>query len=137
MSTTELLSQWYDEIWNKGNESFIDEMLHKDVIIHGIDPAGTTEGIESFRTFYKNFRESFPLIRVETKPLVNDAEFATFYCIVSAKHVKGNNISFTGQCTAKYKDGKVIEAWSSFDYLKMYQQLGHRLVTEEEYAGEN
>jgi predicted ester cyclase len=137
MSTSELLSQWYDEVWNKANENFIDEMLHKDVIIHGLDPTGTTKGIENFKTFYRNFRESFPVVHVDVKLLVSDKEFATVYCQVSAKHVKGNNISFGGLCVAKYKDGKLVEGWNNFDFLKMYQQLGHRLVPEEEFADKN
>ena len=134
MSTSELLKQWYDEVWNKSNESFIDEMMHRDVIVHGLDPVGTTKGIENFKTFYKNFRSSFPFVHVEVKPLVNDGEFATVWCYVSAKHAKGNNISFTGLCVARYKDGKLTEGWNNFDFLKMYQQLGYRLVADEEYA---
>jgi predicted ester cyclase len=132
MSTSELLKQWYDEVWNKANESFIDEMMDRDVIVHGLDPLGTTKGISNFKTFYKNFRESFPFVHVEVKPLINDAEFATAYCHVSAKHVKGNNISFAGLCVAEYKDAKLVESWNNFDFLKMYQQLGYRLVGEEE-----
>jgi predicted ester cyclase len=134
MSTSALLCQWYDEVWNNANESFIDEMMHRDVIVHGLDPSGTTKGIESFKIFYKNFRESFPTVHVEVKPLVNDQEFAAAWCHVSAKHIKGNNISFTGLCIARYKDGKLTEGWNNFDFLKMYQQLGHRLVAEEEFA---
>jgi predicted ester cyclase len=134
MSTSALLCQWYDEVWNKANEDFIDEMMHKDVIVHGLDPSGTTKGIEKFKIFYKNFRESFPTVHVEVNPLVNDQEFAAAYCQVSAKHVKGNNISFTGLCVARYKDGKLTEGWNNFDFLKMYQQLGHILVAEEEFA---
>jgi predicted ester cyclase len=137
MSTSTLLQQWYDEVWNKGNEAFIAEMMHREVIIHGLDPVGTTKGIESFRTFYKNFRESFPTVHVDIKPLVSDGEFCAVYCHVSAKHVKGNNISFSGLCVAKYKDGKLVEGWNNFDFLKMYQQLGHRLVAEEEFVEKN
>src|SRR5688500_4958597 len=64
MNTTELISQWYDEVWNKGNESFIDEMMHKNVIVHGLDPAGTSKGIQHFKNFYHNFRASFPNVKV-------------------------------------------------------------------------
>ena len=132
MSTTTLLQQWYDEVWNKANEDFIDQMMHKDVIIHGLDPLGTTKGIESFRTFYHNFRETFPVVKVDVKPLVSDNEFATVYCTVTARNGKtNNNITFTGLCVAKYdRDGKLIEGWNNFDFLKMYQQLGHILVEQ-------
>jgi predicted ester cyclase len=134
MSTSALLQQWYDEVRNKANEGFIDEMMHKDVIIHGLDPVGTTQGIANFKTFYKNFRESFPVVHVEVIPLVSNEESATVYCHVSAKHVKGNNVSFAGLCVGKYRNGKLVEGWNNFDFLKMYQQLGHRLVAEEEFA---
>jgi predicted ester cyclase len=130
MSTSALLQQWYDEVWNKANESFIDEMLHKDVIIHGLDPEGTTKGIESFRAFYKNFRESFPTVHVEVKPLVSDDESVTGYCMVSAKNAAGKDVSFAGLSVARFKDGKLIEGWNNFDFLKMYQQLGHVLMAE-------
>lgn len=136
MSPSTLLQQWYDEVWNKANESFIDEMLHKDVTIHGLDSVGTTKGIEHFKTFYSNFRESFPAVHVEVNTLVSDGEFASAYCMVSAKHVKGNNISFNGLTVIKCKDGKIVEGWNNFDFLKMHQQLGHRLVADEEIAEE-
>jgi predicted ester cyclase len=134
MSTSELISQWYEEVWNKGNESFIDEMMHKDIIVHGLDPVGTTKGIENFKSFYKNFRSSFPHVHVDAKTLVNDEEFATAWCHVSAKNVNGNTVSFNGLSVARYKEGKLIEGWNSFDFLKMYQQLGHRLVADEEFS---
>jgi predicted ester cyclase len=132
MSTSELLQQWYEEVWNKGNEGFIDQMMHKDVIIHGLDPGGTSKGVDSFKSFYKTFRESFPTVHVELKSLVNDDETAAAHCLVSAKHVKGNSVSFAGLCVGRYKNGKLVEGWNNFDFLKMYQQLGHRLVGEEE-----
>jgi predicted ester cyclase len=132
MTTSELLKQWYEEVWNQANAGFIDEMMHRDVIVHGLDPAGISKGIENFKTFYKNFRESFPIVHVEVKSLVHDEDTAAAYCLVSAKHVKGNNVSFSGLCVGKYKDGKLVEGWNNFDFLKMYQQLGHRLVSEEE-----
>lgn len=133
MLNSELLAQWFDQVWNKSNEDFIDEMLYKDVIIHGLDPLGTSQGAESFKTFYKNFRESFPMVHIDIKILSENNEFVTAYCLISAKHSRGNNISFTGLCVAKYKNGKIVEVWNNFDFLKMYQQLGHRLVAEEEY----
>ena len=130
MSTSELLQQWYDEVWNKANAGFIDEMMHKNVIVHGLDPIGTSEGIENFKTFYKNFRESFPIVQVIVRPLVSDDEFAAAHCIVNAKTEKGKEVSFTGLCVVRYKDNKLIEGWNNFDFLKMYQQLGHMLVAD-------
>lgn len=132
MSTAELLQQWYEEVWNKANTAFIDEMMHEDVIIHGLDPSGTTKGIDNFKTFYKNFRESFPTVNIKVRTLVSDTEFAAIHCSVTAKTSKGREVAFNGLCIARYKDGKLVEGWNNFDFLKMYQQLGHMLVAEDE-----
>jgi predicted ester cyclase len=130
MTPSQLLQKWFEEVWNNGNETFIDEAMDKDVVIHGLDPTGTTNGIESFKQFYLNFRESFSYVMIDVKPLVSDNEFAAAYCQVSANHIKGNHIFFTGLCIIKVKNGKLIEGWNNFDFLKMYQQLGHILLSE-------
>ena len=110
--------------------SFYYEAMDKDIIIHGLDPTGTTRGLENFKQVYRNFRESFSYVLIDAEPLVSDSEFAAAYCQVSANHVKGHHTFFTGLCIIKVKDSKLIESWNNFDFLKMYQQLGHILVSE-------
>ena len=128
MTTANLLQQWFDQVWNQANEDSIVEMMDKNAVLHGLDSAGTTTGVESFREFYKNFRQTFPTVFIELTPLVHDSEIATAFCNVLAKTSNQREITFTGICVAKYKDGKLIESWNNFDFLKMYQQLGHILV---------
>jgi hypothetical protein len=33
-------------------------------------------------------------------------------------------VEFTGVSITRIKDGKIIEAWNNFDFMKMYKQLG-------------
>lgn len=131
MTTSELISQWYDEVWNKGNGSFIDEMMHKDVIVHGLDPAGTSTGIKHFKTFYENFRASFPTVKVELNPLVGNDRRIAVHCNVTGKSSTGKDVTFSGLSVARFdEDNKLVEGWNNFDFLKMYQQLGHILVAQ-------
>jgi predicted ester cyclase len=130
MSTAELLQQWYEEVWNKGNEAFIDEKLDRDSISHGLDPQGTVKGMDHFKIFYRNFRQSFPSINITTTPLVHDDECAALYCHVHGRDTNGKEVSFHGISAARIKNGKFVESWSHFDFLKMYQQLGHILVAQ-------
>ena len=134
MSSALFLQKWFDEVWNKANDSFIDEMMHKDVIIHGLDPVGTTHGSKNFKTFYKNFRENFPTVQVDLTMLCQNEDCSTAWCHVTATSNKGNNVSFTGLAAARFKNEKIVEAWNSFDFLKMYQQLGHILVAQIEHG---
>jgi predicted ester cyclase len=130
MSTSELLQQWYEEVWNKGNEAFIDDNLDPNSISHGLDPQGTVTGIDHFKTFYRNFRQSFPTISITTTPLVHDGTSAAVYCHVHGRDMNGKEVSFHGISVARWHNGKFVESWSHFDFLKMYQQLGHILVAQ-------
>jgi predicted ester cyclase len=46
---------------------------------------------------------------------------------VKVKDTHGRSAKFSGITIAKYKDGKLIEGWNGFDFIKMYQQLGLEL----------
>ena len=54
------------------------------------------------------------------------------YCKFKATHTgagfgmesTGNPVAFEGMLIFRVRDGKVVEAWNSFDFLKMFQQMG-------------
>jgi predicted ester cyclase len=134
MSDYTLIHRWFDEVWHKGNESAIDELLDQNAVIHGLDIDSNLTGPAAFKPFYRNFRESFPSIRVDIDHLIQKDEFETAYCTVTGKNVKGQEVNFHGIVVCRFRDGKMIEAWNAFDFLTMFQQTGHRLVAEEELA---
>ena len=130
MAQTPLLQRWFDELWNKDNATAIDELLHEDAIIHGLQTDETKKGPEAFKPFYANFWAGFPSVHVELEPIMNDGEHEAAHCLVTAKNVEGKDVKFTGVIIAKFKDGKLIEAWNGYDFLSMYQQLGFKLIQE-------
>lgn len=137
MTAAMLLQQWYDDVWNKDDADSIAKLMHKDIIIHGLDPAGSSKGVEHFQTFYANFKKSFPFTQITVEHLVSNDEIATAYCHVHAKSSSGKDVNFSGLSVARFSNGKLIEAWNNFDFLKMYQQLGHILVSEISETGVN
>ena len=47
---------------------------------------------------------------------------------VTAVHIpSGKEVRFSGICTVRIKDGRILEAWNHYDFLGMYQQLGFQL----------
>lgn len=132
MSNDTLLHRWFDEVWHNGNENAIDELLDQNGIVHGLDTDNNLAGPAAFKPFFRSFRESFPSIRVDLDHLIAVNDFETAYCTVTGKNVKGQEVNFNGIVVCKFKEGKIIEAWNAFDFLKMFQQTGHRLVAEQE-----
>ncbi len=128
MTTAELLHQWFESVWNNASTESIDELLSKNVLIHGLDGTGTTEGPASFHEFYNNFKKNFSEVNVDVSVLTHDENYAAATCTVNARSITGKEISFSGITIARFKNKKVEEFWNSYDFLKMYQQLGHILV---------
>src|SRR5206468_10220135 len=129
-----LIRRWFDEVWNNGNANSIGEMLTDDIAIHGLNDANgnAVTGIEAFRAFHKQFRGAFPDIVVNVEDVVAEGDKVVARCTVRAKHTGESlgfaatnaSVDFAGIAILRVSDGKIAEAWNSFDFLKMNQQLG-------------
>jgi predicted ester cyclase len=128
---TSLTYRWMQEVWNEGHEDAIDEMLNENAVVHGIE--GITEpGPAGFKVFHRNFKQQFPTIHVEVDDVVSEAGFETSRCTVDGTTANGQNVHFTGMTCVKIENDKIIEAWNSFDFMTMYQQLGFKMTAGEE-----
>ncbi len=128
-----LTYRWMEEVWNNGHEEAIDEMLDENGIVHGLE--GVNEpGPAGFKVFYQAFRQQFPRVHVEVEDVVSEDGYETSRCIVDAITASGQSVQFTGMTYLRISNGKIAEAWNSFDFMSMYQQLGFRMVQEEIHA---
>jgi predicted ester cyclase len=129
-----ILHRWYDEVWNKGRIEAIDEMLDPNVIGHGLFDLNGNEirRAEDLKAFCKSFRGIFPDIRVIVEDTVSEGDKVVALCTVKATHTgeglamspTNRVVEFTGMCMVRVKDRRIVEAWNSFDFLSMMQQLG-------------
>ena len=129
-----LVRRWFDEVWNKGRVDAISEMLADDGIVHGLseDASQPLRGPSGFLPFHAQFREAFPNIEVSVEDQIAEGEMVATRCSVRGKHAgdslgfaaTGSPVEFTGVAITRIKDGKIVEAWNNFDFMKMYKQLG-------------
>ncbi len=129
-----LLRRWFDEVWNKGNAEAIDEMFAADGVVHGLseDPSNPMKGPSDFKPFHQTFRGAFPGIGVVVEDLIAEGDLVAARCSVRGNHagdhlgIKASNapVEFSGMCIVRVKDGKIVEAWNNFDFLKMNRQIG-------------
>lgn len=130
----ELIRRWFEEVWNKGRADAIPEMFADDGIAHGLsdDAAKPLRGPNGFLPFHAQFREAFPNIEVVVEDTIAEGDKVVARCSVRGKHVgdslgfkaTGTQAEFDGITIVRIKDGKFIEAWNNFDFMKMYKQLG-------------
>lgn len=118
--------KWFEEVWNKGNEKLIDELISPDCIPHGI--TSDERGPQAFRKFYEGFRSEYNDIHIEVKNVVSDGEFEVALCDVTATHkASDTKVNFSGQCMMREANGQITEAWNNFDFLSLYRQLGAKV----------
>jgi predicted ester cyclase len=128
-----ILHRWFEEVWNQGRESAIDEMSYHDVHGHGLKaPDGNeVQSMDAFKAYYRQLRAALSDIHVTVEDVVTEGDLTVARCTVTAKHTgeglgkppKGNPIQFTGMTMVRIKDGKIAEAWNNFDFMTMFQQM--------------
>ena len=129
-----LARQWFEEVWNNGREELIDALMAPHAVIHGLEtPDGrSVDGADAFKPFFRVFRQAFPDIHVTVERTVTEGEFAVAYCHVAGTHSgadlgvpsTGRRISINGMLMARVENGRLVEGWNCFDFLRLYQQLG-------------
>lgn len=130
----ELMRRWFAEVWNKGRADAIAEMFAADGIAHGLsdDPQNPLRGPAGFLPFHAQFREAFPNIEVVVEDQIAEDDLVATRCTVRGKHTGDSlgiaathaPVDFTGMTITRIADGKIVEAWNNFDFMKMYRQLG-------------
>jgi steroid delta-isomerase-like uncharacterized protein len=130
----DLFQRWFDEVWTQGRPEAIDEMLTADTVIHGLaDTSGNPiSDPGKFREFHKQFCGAFPDIAITVEDMVAEGDRVAGRCSVRAKHsgdhlgiaATNADVEITGMAFIRVEDGKVVEAWNNFDFLKLNQQLG-------------
>jgi len=129
-----LVRSWFEEVWNQGRPDAIPQLLAEDGIVHGLsdDAANPLRGPAGFLPFHAQFREAFPDIEVVVEDQIAEGDLVATRCSVRGKHTGDSlgfaatqaPVEFTGVAITRIKDGKIVEAWNNFDFMKMYRQLG-------------
>ena len=131
MAEAEFIHRWFEEVWNKQREHAVDEMFAADGVGHGLGDEDIV-GPEAFKVFHRAFVSAYPDLKVVVEDTVVDGDKVAARCRVTGKHdghgiglaPTNRGVEFTGMVILRVKDGKIIEAWNEFDFMKMYTQLG-------------
>jgi steroid delta-isomerase-like uncharacterized protein len=126
--------RWFEEVWNKGREDAINEMMSPHTEGHGLThPDGKeVDGMTAFRSFHRTFRSAFPDMHIRVEDTITDGDKTAARCLVTGTHTgeafagkiaTGKSVKFYGMTMFRVKDGKIVESWNNFDFTTMYKQL--------------
>ena len=127
-----LSRRWFEEVWNKGRDGAIDELLRADAIAHGLTAEGRAlPGPAEFRKFYRPFRSGIPDIHITVDEVIGEGDRTAVRFTAHGTHsgdglgipATGRKIRVTGICVMHWKDGMIAEGWNEFDADGMMRQL--------------
>ena len=129
-----LIHRWFEEVWNKKNEAVIEEVMDPEALIYGLsqDPTRAIRGPNEFRPFWRAFATAFPDLQIAVESTVAEDDKVVARCAVRGTHTgeglgfppTGKRVHMNGIVIANVRDGRIIEAWNSFDFMTLYLQLG-------------
>jgi steroid delta-isomerase-like uncharacterized protein len=125
-----LVRRWFDEVWNTGSVSAIDEMLASNAVVHGLGP--DLRGPAEFKPFHVAYRSAFPDVRLQVEEVIAEGDLIAARWSATGTHrgdslgfaSTGRRAQFTGLTMVRIQGGKIVEGWNNFDQLGMFQQLG-------------
>lgn len=135
MSTNREALQTAIAAWNAGDLEGYLNLYDESIRLHGYSPEPLDK--PSVREFYKMLRAAFsavgavsPTLRLEG--LIEQGDHVAARFTMSGEHrgpfmgvpASGRPIALPGITTMHFRDGRVIERWSSADMLGLLAQIG-------------
>jgi predicted ester cyclase len=133
-----VMREWFDQVWNDGDESAIDRLFHPDGVFRGLPtPDGQPiRGPVEFKPFHRAFLSALPDMRITLLHTVCQGDLVLAHCRVTGMHrgdglgvpATERHLDFYGFALGRVEGGQLREGWNCFDFLDMYRQLGVELA---------
>jgi steroid delta-isomerase-like uncharacterized protein len=119
------------ELWNSGDLAIADEIFAADFVNHDPNRPEVTD-FESYKAWVVENRTAFPDFHTEVQDMIAEGDKVASRWTVAGTHKgefsgippTGVRVTVTGMNIHRLVDGKIVEAWWSYDMLGMMQQLG-------------
>ncbi|MGH9720188.1 MAG: ester cyclase [Bryobacteraceae bacterium] len=128
-----LAHRWFEEVWNRGREETIHELLAPDAIAHSLsEPGVDARGEGDFLQFFLMMRGAFPDLKITIEDTIAEGDKVVLRWNALMTHTgegmgvapTHERMTITGIHIARFAGGKLVEAWDSWDRLSMMQALG-------------
>ncbi len=125
----ELARQFFEQIWNQGDESAIDRFIAEDAA--GNDPKFGV-GRESFRLQWRKWREAFPDIHFAVEEIIAEGNTVVTRWHLTGTHkgeylgqpATGNKVAVDGVSIDRIENGMVVSGFDAWDSLGFREQIG-------------
>ena len=116
---------WKDRLWE-----LFEELVHPDIILHGIP--GLTRGSRPWYDRFVSVGQNFPDGLTTIDVLTSEGDKATMVWTWEGTHIteimgappSGKKIRVQAVMVQRVENGKIVEHWVGFDSMRWLEQLG-------------
>lgn len=128
-----LIERWFELVWNQRRADLIDEFRAPDAKAIGLgEGRNQSLGPTPFKSIYTNLLETFPDLHVTIDDIFAAGEKVAVRTTFTGTHhgevlgipASHGKVTFTAIILVRIVDGRIAEAWNSFDQYGLLRQLG-------------
>ncbi len=130
-----LARRWFEEVWNRGDESAIAQMYHPDAQSVGLpDPESLIKGPQEFATVCRNFRSVFPDIHVTLHDIISEGDQVAIRWDATMTHLgdglgfpaSSKKVTMPGSSFLRLRNGQIIEGRNQMDFTRLKLHLQNK-----------
>jgi predicted ester cyclase len=128
----QLVMQWFEQVWNKKDESAIHRMFQPHGKSYGFPgPDDVLLGPGPFVEIHRSFCGAFPDLRFEMEDMVAEGDTVAIRWKTTFTHsgdslgfpASGKKETLCGSSFIRVEDGKILEGWNHMDLGALFQRL--------------
>jgi ketosteroid isomerase-like protein len=120
---TNLITRYFQEVWNEGHVDALDELLTADYLNHSPSTPNPPRGPAGLKPIVRAMREAIPDLHYEILDMVVTPDKAAIYLRVTGTQA-GRPIDVRQMQIEWIKDGRIWQHWRITDELALMRQLG-------------
>ncbi len=125
----------WDEVWHRGNFSVMDELFDPHFVRHDLNP-NEGQGREQHEQLIRRLRVAFPDLHYGLDDVIASGDKVVTRYHFEGTHLgdtlgfppTGKQVAYTGMLIQRFANGKIVEQWTEWNALSLYEQLG-RIAT--------
>ena len=129
-SNIQLFKRWFEEVWNQRRIEIAPEFLAEGCVVH-LEGGEDAHGLDDLRGFYDRMLAAFPDFQVILEDIISEGSTVVVRWRAKGTH-KGaiGGLKATGRCAefrgttwVETRDGRVVEAWDSWNLGALLESL--------------
>lgn len=128
------LVEKYVDIWNTGNFTEAETILHPDFELRMTPKFEAEKGIQAFKESVMKWREAYPDFHIELHEIVYDINAVAARWTITATNTgpgmnppTGKHVEVMGMSIVHFSDNKLKDEWIASNSLYWLMQLGYTL----------